>query len=454
MFSKEIPFDSAIKVSFFDKDGTKVNGISIEQANKVHELDQDTLFYFKTGDGTEKELTIEEVRELPNKKNILPSKPCDTGPKECGPPLVRFFGGGGFGAAANAIISPISSSVIGFDVVNRGKKYKTPPNAELVDPCGKGSGSSVVVTIDEDENSPDFGKIDDVIVIAPGDGYISAPDGSLGGNDRVWKEPDEGWCETPEGGYCVVQPYRPIKLPGGSTYHPPDGPPRIIREGGELITIDLVPVKPPDEEEEKNTSDPKGPTDLIPTGPTPRRSGGITPPPGGGKTPVSNSSTPIPDLTKPGLGDGTGDGTGTGTGTGTGRGESEGAFKKPSSSYPVYLCLVKFRVIDPGFGYRPGDKLIVSPNLGVETELIVNEFGQVTEARVIKKGCGFVDIPKIRTNSSTGFNATFVPIFSTQRLSDAEKQAFTIEEGVGIVDVVDCVGIVPPKQVFDIVPRY
>ena len=277
MFSKEIPFDSAIKVSFFDKDGTKVNGISIEQANKVHELDQDTLFYFKTGDGTEKELTIEEVRELPNKKNILPSKPCDTGPKECGPPLVRFFGGGGFGAAANAIISPISSSVIGFDVVNRGKKYKTPPNAELVDPCGKGSGSSVVVTIDEDENSPDFGKIDDVIVIAPGDGYISAPDGSLGGNDRVWKEPDEGWCETPEGGYCVVQPYRPIKLPGGSTYHPPDGPPRIIREGGELITIDLVPVKPPDEEEEKNTSDPKGPTDLISTGPTPRRSGGITP---------------------------------------------------------------------------------------------------------------------------------------------------------------------------------
>ena len=67
------------------------------------------------------------------------------------------------------------------------------------------------------------------------------------------------------------------------------------------------------------------------------------------------------------------------------RGESEGAFKKPSSSYPVYLCLVKFRVIDPGFGYRPGDKLIVSPNLGVETELIVNEFGQVTEARVIKR---------------------------------------------------------------------
>ena len=30
---------------------------------------------------------------------------------------------------------------------------------------------------------------------------------------------------------------------------------------------------------------------------------------------------------------------------------SEGAFKKPSASYPVYLCLVKFRVIDPGFGF-------------------------------------------------------------------------------------------------------
>ena len=42
-----------------------------------------------------------------------------------------------------------------------------------------------------------------------------------------------------------------------------------LYEGGELITIDLVPVKPPDEEEEKKTSDPKGPTDLISTGPTP-----------------------------------------------------------------------------------------------------------------------------------------------------------------------------------------
>jgi hypothetical protein len=363
MISTSIPFDSAIKLSFFDKDGKKVEGISIKKAIKVWEKDNSTLFYFKTGDGTEQELTIEEVKQLPTKKNILPSKSdCNAGPVPCGPPLVKFFGGGGFGAAANAIISPTSSSLIGFDIVNPGKGYKSPPNAELIDSCGKGSGSSVRVTIKD-------GSIDKVVVVAPGDGYISAPDGSLGGNERVWKEPDEGYVQTTDGRYYVVQPYRPIKCEKGSTYYPPDGPPRLCE--GEVINLPLVPVK-------------KTRTDGV------------------------------------------------------------------GQTYSVYLCIEEIEVLDSGFGYRPGDQLIITPDNGTKTELVINEFGQITSVKILRGGCGYNDIPEIRTNSATGFNATFVPIF---KATPQPKDPFVVPEGANIVEVIDCVGKIPPKQVFDIVPR-
>lgn len=408
MFSKEIPFDSAIKLSFYDNDGKKVNGLSIEQAIKVWQLNNNTLFYFKTGDGTEQELTIEQVKDLPNKKNILPSESnCNTGPVKCGPPLVRFFGGEGFGAAANAIISPLSSSVIGFDIVNRGKKYKRPPNAELIDPCGNGSGSSIIVTIDENETSPDYGKILDMVVIAPGDGYLTSPDGSLGGNERVWKEADEGYAVTPEGGYCVVQPYRPITLPSGSIYYSPSEAPRVL-EKKETILLTLEPIKQTDEE------------DLI--GPTNIRGG-------------------LGKENRLGI-------------KGSGPGESAGnPTVNVGSTYPVYLCLDKFRVIDPGFGYRQGDELIVTPSNGLKTELVVDEFGHVTDVKVLVSGCGFIDIPDIKTNSTTGFNATFVPIFNVKNAIDEKDGSFIIPEGADVIEVVDCVGKVSPNQVFDVVPR-
>lgn len=377
MLSTSIPFDSAIKVSFFDKDGKKVEGLSIKQAVKVWERNNKTLFYFKTGDGTEQELTIEEVKKLPTRKNILPSRSdCSTKPVRCGPPVVKFFGGGGYGAAANAIISPISSSVIGFDIVNPGKGYKSPPNAEVIDPCGKGVGSSVRVNIRD-------GRIRDMVPIAPGDGYIATPDGSLGGNERVWKEPDEGYVETADGGFYVVQPYRPIQVRKGSTYYPPNGPPRII-ENDEVINLTLVPVKP------SFTAD-------------------------------------------------------------TGAAGGAAAAAENSKKYLTYLCLERIEILDQGFGYRQGDKLVITPSNGTETELLINEFGQITGVKILRGGCGFNDIPEIRTNSPTGFNATFTPVF---RATPVPKDPFVVPDGATPVEVVDCVGkITPPKKEFDIVPR-
>ena len=130
--------------------------------------------------------------------------PCPTAPQNCGPPKVKIFGGNGIGAIANAIISPNSNSVIGFDIVDPGRGFFDPPYVELVDDCGKGRGGlgiAVIGPLDGTNGNPsvvnpitgepEIGVID-IIVDSPGNGYIARPDGSLGGDERVWAEADEG----------------------------------------------------------------------------------------------------------------------------------------------------------------------------------------------------------------------------------------------------------------------
>ena len=432
--SKNIPKDEAIKVSYFDTDGKKIGGVTVKQANEIAAKYPDIKFYFQNGDGVKEELTISQVNQL-DIPDILPTVPeCPTAPQTCGPPLVKFFGGGGYGAAANSIISPISSSIIGFDIVNPGFGFLENVSAELIDPCGKGSGSSLQVNLEEDDedtagedaitgsgagatgtgtgtgatgagtgatgagtgavgetldecsasrknfenrvrrNLNRSKKIKNITIIAPGNGYIASPDGSLGGNEKVWKEPDEGYVKSKCGGFYVVQPYRPISVKKGDTYYPPDGTPILIEED-EIITLPLVPV-----------------------------------------------TSPI------------------------------------TESYPVILVIDEVVVLDPGFGYRPGDEIIITPSQGAELnpskgaelEMIINDRGQIEKVNVIKPGAGFIDLPRLRTNSPTGFNAIFSTILKPIRLEDFEGDP---PQNAQIISVIDCVGKISPKPQFDIIPR-
>jgi hypothetical protein len=396
---------TGIKVAFIDNDGKKVDGLTVDQANQIAQNNPDTKFYFQNGDGLEQELPIDQVNQLTT-ANLLPTAPaCPTDPQVCGPPLVRFFGGGGTGAVANSIISPISSSIIGFDIVESGFGFFDSPSAELIDPCGKGSGAKLQVNMeDDDEDTANLEeqistggagtegtsniipttetqceaprklfeesmlkklsrskRIKNITIVAPGNGYIATPDGSLGGNERVWKEPDEGYVRTKCGGYYVVQPYRPIKVEAGDTYYPPDGPPRTLTEP-EIVTLPLVPVTPP------------------PSGPT----------------------------------------------------------------YPVVLIIDEIKVLDPGFGYRPGDQLIINPSNGAVADLVINERGEIEKVNVIQSGIGFLDLPNLSTNSPTGFNATFSIIFKPIR----EEELEIVPDQSQIISVIDCVGKIPPVQTF------
>jgi len=668
--------DTALKVAFIDNDGKKIGGLTVKQAIKINEANPTKKFYFENGDGYEEELTIEQVKRL-QPSNYLPSIASEDsqnpiGPQVCGPPLVRFFGGGGgFGAAANVIISPESSSVIGFDIINPGFGYLSELNVQLVDRCGAGSGASIKVNMDYDDmdttgegegtvfpeasssttvtltqigeigsqtetfsigllpnllityeglnlsnnpinvqgnniflkdsdaddvnatfsivssstgvnarfsedgkrieydnvgditirlewnDDPNFAssavkniiisgindcvtprkefekklnkalkrskKIKNITIISPGDGYLAAPDGSLGGNERTWKDPEEGYVKTKCEGYYVVQPYKPILVEAGSFYFPPDGNSRFIPQD-EIITLPLVPVKAPPTVsitdiisrplaalpisivKEVVSIDPTGNgiadsvgdiityrititnttsqilTNVIVKDPLTgldkkidRMNGGesfsfittytitqrdLNSPTGI----IENTATAISDQQDepsvatfsvplgpggPGIGTTSGAPGGPGGIGGPGApGGIGGPGIPPVPVYSVVLSIEEIVVLDPGFGYRPGDELIVSPNNGTRTELIINEFGNITGVKILEGGRGYTDLPELRTNSSTGFNATFSTILKPTRV---DPNRVPVE--IPLVSVIDCVGIIPPKTEFDIILR-
>ncbi len=279
---------------------------------------------------------------------------CPTNPQLCGPPRIQFFGGMGIGAMANAIISPNSNSIIGFDIVSRGFNYLNPPFANIVDECGTGSGGAIVVqTRPYSGGDPAKGglEIKNIVVTAPGDGYLPAPDGSLGGNGFVWKESNECYVKKANGDYYVVPDCIEPPLAPGDTF---------------------FSSKPP---------------------------------------------APAPNLT-----------------------------------YSVVTAIDEIYVEDPGFGYQPGDTLQVVPDNGAVLKPIINERGEISQIEVVKPGVGFVDLPEIVINSPTGYNARLIPVL---RAIPVEQISILgdVAPGTEVISVVDCVGRVPPRETFDIVPR-
>jgi len=72
------------------------------------------------------------------------SNGCDAGPVQCGPPTVGILGGGGFGAAANAVIGS-SGEILAVDIIDRGFGFNSEPTVYVKDACGKGKGAKLKV---------------------------------------------------------------------------------------------------------------------------------------------------------------------------------------------------------------------------------------------------------------------------------------------------------------------
>ena len=95
-------FDN-ITVGYISETEGYVKYVSIADANSYAELNPDTEFIFINGDEQIVYLPIEQVNQL-TPKNLLRSNSCDTADKPCGPPALKFFGGGGIGAQANPVV--------------------------------------------------------------------------------------------------------------------------------------------------------------------------------------------------------------------------------------------------------------------------------------------------------------------------------------------------------------
>ena len=158
-------FDN-IKVGYISETDGYIKDVSIADANAYAESNTDTEFIFIDGDEKVRFLTINEVNAL-TPKNLLRSDPCLTGDQPCGPPKLKFFGGGGVGASANPVVDG-SGNLIAVDIVSGGFGYTLSPQVQVIDPCNNGSGAVLQTLIEN-------GVVVQVIVRDSGQGYLPPP---------------------------------------------------------------------------------------------------------------------------------------------------------------------------------------------------------------------------------------------------------------------------------------
>ena len=162
-------FDN-IKVGYISETDGYIQNVSISDANAYAELNPNTEFVFIDGDEKVRFLTISEVNAL-TPKNLRRSDPCLTGDQPCGPPTLKFFGGGGVGASANPVVD-VNGNLIAVDLVSGGFGYKIPPQVQVIDPCNNGSGAVLQSILGTGALT---GVVVQVIVKDSGQGYLPPP---------------------------------------------------------------------------------------------------------------------------------------------------------------------------------------------------------------------------------------------------------------------------------------
>jgi hypothetical protein len=279
---------------------------------------------------------------------------CGVGAVFCGPPVVEFYGGGGSGATGNAIIGA-AGDILGVDIITPGSGYTSEPFVNFKDNCGKGSGASGRVSISN-------GQVSSVVIDEPGTGYLPSPDGSQGGDGRVWAQAGETIVKRANGIYD--NPYSSgtiINLFPGDTVQSCSRPIEFITE-------------------EKTITAPFCVESDFQYGENPTGSDG---------------------------------------------------------KYPIILEIADVNIKDPGFGYTPGDSIVITPSNGAELIPEFDELGSLTKVSVRKPGQGFTEFPDIYIDSDTGYNAKITPVFNVKRVGDAPEVDIPAKQ---VVKVVDCVG--------------
>ena len=178
------PTKDDIRVGYIDPNLGLVEGVTICQANEYAIKNPGTTFIFRNGNNVIQYLNVNEVNQL--NPNILTSTDECGGinqKKECGPPVIQFFGGGGVGAAGNPIVGR-DGSLLAVDIVRQGNGYQYPPLVAARDNCNYGTGTKltavlgeVTETIESYENESDFENYEVCEDTEVGYGRRYGPDG-------------------------------------------------------------------------------------------------------------------------------------------------------------------------------------------------------------------------------------------------------------------------------------
>lgn len=102
---------------------------------------------------------------------------CDVRNKKCFPPRIEIFGGGGFGAAADAVVNEIGE-VIGVRMIDVGAEYNEKPFVSIIDDCNNGSGAVATAVMEDD-------KVINILINEGGSGYLSDGTSDTGGVDVI-----------------------------------------------------------------------------------------------------------------------------------------------------------------------------------------------------------------------------------------------------------------------------
>lgn len=301
---------------------------------------------------------------------------CNVGALLCGPPTVEFFGGGGSETTGNAIVSA-SGEILGVDIVTGGTGYSSAPSVRFIDACGNGKGAIGRAVIQN-------GGVSGVLMEDTGTGYLTSPNGSLGGDGRTWAETYETTIKRSDGTYD--RPYVPGEivnvLPGDSIRLPINSNVEVngtVISGGSYVEINSkVTITAPNQ----------NPNMII-------------------------------------------------------RGEYPSL---DDGKYPVVLILKDIIIDNAGFNYSESDKIIIEPSNGANATPKYGAFGAIESIKLTSSGEGFVEIPRVYIQTETGYNSKLIPVFDIDRVSEDRLKEPGIQDE--IISVVDCVGKAPDVSFF------
>jgi len=343
----------------------------------------------------------------------------DNAPKFTSSPTIVISDqtGNGIGAVAIAVLE--DGSTIPFDKDGCGKpdiNPKYPLINELLPPIsGKnvfdftdpvydteglgGSGPDGTLSDGIDTNPVVGRRIDKVIIVDSGIGYLPAPDGSTGAGGRKFSGPNDTivYC----GGYNVYPPCSNVPVSKGDLIFSPLGGRADIYRSSDGALLQTITGR--------------GPVNSVEV-----KESGIL-------------ATYCPSEEEI---------------------DTTDAFV-PNNTYNVVLDIGDVYIENTGVNYSPGDEIVIEPSNGAELEPVYDDTGRLIRVNILNPGIGFVEFPQIFINSNTGVNANIIPVFNITRLTENEDGDVLpeIPQGTPLISVVDCVGVQASKKSLDIVPQ-